>query len=681
MWSNSNGSAGGGGGTNNSQANNKTLGMTSAISLAEPKPEDLQKTAELGKALEPYNVFEEESELNHRMEILAKLNTLVKQWVRDVSIAKNMPEAVAEKLGGKIYTFGSYRLGVHHKGADIDALCVAPRNIERADYFGSFFELLKKQPEVTECRAVEEAFVPVIKMNFDGIEIDLLFARLALKEIPDNFDLRDDMLLKNLDPKSVRSLNGCRVTDEILRLVPNIDNFRLALRAIKLWAKKHGIYSNSLGYFGGVSWAMLVARTCQLYPNAVAATLVHKFFLVFSRWKWPQPVLLKQPDNVNLGFQVWDPRVNYQDRLHLMPIITPAYPQQNSTFNVSSSTRKVMLNEFNRGMQITDEIMLNKAGWDKLFEAPSFFFKYRHFIVLLVTSNNADDHLEWCGLVESKIRYLILNLERNLHINLAHVNPKCFEQHEHTPKEPKETDEEVKPVQLCALWFIGLEFERSENLNVDLTESIQSFTDAVHKHAVHIKLLKDGMKIEARHVRRKQLSQYLDPNLLKRERKNSDSGVVLALTALTPGGGVTTSRKRHSSEMGQTANTLINKKGRNDSFEHCLSNSSSQSSQSSVAVSASSPNSTSAAALNNSSSSSGANNSISSTSNNSTAPVAAEPVYNHLNDSTASSHDNSNTVVTLDESSSETTSGQSQSQPQLQPPQPPQQAAAEVVCS
>lgn len=85
---------------------------------------------------------------------------------------------------------------------------------------------------------MEEAFVPVIKMKFDNIEIDMLFARLLLKEISDGMDLRDDNLLKNLDQRCVRSLNGCRVTDEMLRLVPDIDNFRLTLRAIKLWAKR-----------------------------------------------------------------------------------------------------------------------------------------------------------------------------------------------------------------------------------------------------------------------------------------------------------------------------------------------------------------------------------------------------------------------------------------------------------
>lgn len=535
-----------------------TYGMTSPISVAEPRPEDLAATEELIKALEPYNVFESESEMNHRMSILAKLNALVKQWIKDVSIEKNIPPQMASKLGGKIYTFGSYRLGVHHKGADIDALCVAPRNIERTDYFSSFFDVLKKQPEVTECRAIEEAFVPVIKMNFDGIEIDLLFARLALKEIPDNFDLRDDMLLKNLDPKCVRSLNGCRVTDEILRLVPNTETFRLALRTIKLWAKKKGVYSNSLGYFGGVTWAMLVARTCQLYPKAAASTIVHKFFLVLSKWKWPNPVLLKQPDNVNLGFPVWDTRVNLSDRYHLMPIITPAYPQQNSTFNVSLSTKRVIISELERGLAIAEDISMAKATWNKLFEIPTFFYKYRHFIVLLVSSQTADDHLEWCGLVESKIRYLIGNLERNQFISLAHVNPKCYD-YEKPPKVDEatanaakdgetnpslsqnsdekptngngdatnsqtstQTDEPTKSIlndPQCSMWFIGLEFQRTENLNVDLTDSIQQFTNSVHSHAVSIKLLKDGMEIEARHLRRKQLPQYLDKETLNRERK------------------------------------------------------------------------------------------------------------------------------------------------------------------
>lgn len=52
------------------EKNLRTLGMTSAISVAEPKPLDIARTNELKEALKPYNVFESEEELNHRMEIL-----------------------------------------------------------------------------------------------------------------------------------------------------------------------------------------------------------------------------------------------------------------------------------------------------------------------------------------------------------------------------------------------------------------------------------------------------------------------------------------------------------------------------------------------------------------------------------------------------------------------------------
>jgi poly(A) polymerase len=87
---------------------------------------------------------------------------------------------------------------------------------------------------------------------------------------------------------------------------------------------------------------MLVARTCQLYPNAAASTIVHKFFFIFERWsvlqhlstflcfyfvlspaplrEWPKPVLLKNMDEdvLNLGLPVWDPRVRGRGKTPLI---------------------------------------------------------------------------------------------------------------------------------------------------------------------------------------------------------------------------------------------------------------------------------------------------------------------------------------------------------------------------
>jgi poly(A) polymerase len=36
--------------------------------------------------------------------------------------------------------------------------------------------------------------------------------------------------------------------------------------------------------------------------------------------------------------------------------------------------------------------------------------------------------MDWVRLVESKIRHLVLNLEKNQYISLAHVNPQGFQQ-------------------------------------------------------------------------------------------------------------------------------------------------------------------------------------------------------------------------------------------------------------
>ncbi|NXR18154.1 PAPOG polymerase, partial [Cinclus mexicanus] len=488
-------------------------GLTSPISLAPPSDKDHIHTQKLIEAMKPFGVFEDQEELYHRTTVLGKLNNFVREWISELAESKNLPPSITEQVGGKIFTFGSYRLGVHTKGSsDIDALCVAPSHVERSDFFQSFFEKLKNLGEVKNLRAIEDAYVPVIKFEFEGIEIDLVFAKLSLPTVSDDLDLRDDSCLKSLDIRCIRSLNGSRVTDEILRLVPNLENFRLTLRAVKLWAKRRGVYSNIMGFLGGVSWAMLVARICQLYPNALASTLVNKFFLIFSKWDWPKPVLLKRLEESFLNLPVWDPRVNPSDRYHVMPIITPAYPQQNSTYNVSMSTRAVMVEEFQRGLEVTDEILKGKSDWSKLFEPLNFFQKYKHYIVLTASAFTEEHHLNWIGLVESKIRVLVGNLERNEFITIAHVQPQSFPGNEVLYKQSG----------YVSMWFLGLVFKKAESAvktNVDLTHGIQSFTDTVYRQASALNILKEGMKIEATYVKRKQLHYFLPAGTLQKRKK------------------------------------------------------------------------------------------------------------------------------------------------------------------
>ncbi|KHN80191.1 Poly(A) polymerase alpha [Toxocara canis] len=520
-----------------SQDNKTTyLGVSQPISILPPDEDDILLTEKLKECLESYGYFETEAEMQLRLEVLGSINSLVKRWVRLVSEAKQMPANEVETVGGKLFTFGSYRLGVHTRGADIDSLCAAPRHVDRSDFFTSFYELLRQDPNTTDLRQVQDAFVPVIKLKYRGIELDILFARLALTKVPDDQQLNDDSILKNLDEKSVRSLNGCRVADEILRLVPNIDAFTYTLRAIKLWAKNHGIYSNVLGFLGGVSWAILVARTCQLYPNAAPAKLIQKFFLVFTRWEWPHPVLLKDcdqtprpPDMQSFQDLVWDPRTRSCDRYHLMPIITPAFPEQNSTFNVTKSTRQVIMNELEEGLAITIEIMSGKAEWSKLFDEVNFFSRYKHFIVLLCVAANENDQLVWSGLVESKIRHLIGSLERNPCVNLCHINPQHF-----SPITPLPIEVPIENP-CCQMWFIGMELNKQLKKNIDLTEEIQQFNDVVMRTADFQNVYCPGMAVLPSYVRRADLHLWLPRSELSRGRvATKKNRIVAALNASSP---------------------------------------------------------------------------------------------------------------------------------------------------
>jgi len=252
---------------------------------------------------------------HHSHKVLESLQTIANAFVAHVA-KQRYPKnpTFARTARAKIFTYGGFRLGVFGPGSDIDSLVLVPRWVTREDYFEHFPSLLQSMAPpgaITDLTPVIDAFVPIIKFEFSAISIDLIFSRVEMGQLPTDpkWNLRDNSVLRGLDEAELRSLNGTRVADEILELVPETKIFKEALRAIKLWAQRRGIYANIMGFPGGVAWAIMVARVCQLYPRATSSVIVSKFFGIMLRWPWPNPVLLKNIEDGPLPVRIWNPKV------------------------------------------------------------------------------------------------------------------------------------------------------------------------------------------------------------------------------------------------------------------------------------------------------------------------------------------------------------------------------------
>lgn len=220
-----------------------------------------------------------------------------------------------------------------------------------------------------------------------GWYVDFQFANY---EDCSDFGLFNNYLNMELDKGSLLAINSIRVVEQMKTLVwyPRYQN---VLRMVKLWARKRGIYSNIYGYLGGISWSILVAQTWISFPNYEINRLFKMFFYLFDVWKWPQPVILtsldlpdsndiklvdhSQPSSHSLeennkfswnkksiplilkdsswdSVKVWNPNLNDEDYGHLMPIITPSFPQFNTSVNVTKSTLRIIRKEFKRAYSI-----------------------------------------------------------------------------------------------------------------------------------------------------------------------------------------------------------------------------------------------------------------------------------------------------------------------------------------
>jgi poly(A) polymerase len=453
-------------------------GITEPISLQEPTEADNSLSERMMEELEIEFPSQTPEGMRHRQDVLKELEKTVVAWMIEVGIREGITEEEAKRSTVMVKTLGSYRLGVVHPGSDIDTLCIGPPHVTREAFFKDFVEKLKNHEHVTECVPIPDAYTPIVKLKMRGVSIDLLFARLTKSLEGSNQEevVKDDEVVKHMDEKSVRCMNGYRVADQILQLVPNQESFRQTLRFVKCWARRRGIYSNVLGFFGGITWALLVARVCQLYPYYAPSQLVNRFFRVYDQWNWSKPVMLceiNEPQNMPVGLKVWNPKTNPADRQHVMPVITPAFPAMNSTHNVTETTKRILLDEFRRGYEVVKNVEAHKAEWSEVHLPFAFFNEFRNFLLLEILAKSEEVYQKFSGWVESKLRILSKQLETNSGM-IIHPNPEQYDLRGSDPDWPRG----------CGM-FIGISFFKDQgafaNQTIDLRPSVSPFADVINQ--------------------------------------------------------------------------------------------------------------------------------------------------------------------------------------------------------
>ncbi len=258
-----------------------------------------------------------------------------------------------------------------------------------------------------------------------------------------------------------------------------IENYRMLLRCIKLLSKNNGINENKVGYLGGIAYALLTAKIFQMYPNHSFVYLLERFLFMYAyEWDYDtwvvrivdeilQPNALQNAANGTNGvsggnfpgsqtqkkgfnpqtqnfsypnqsfypgfYQGGMPGMNPMAMMgqiqpdkprHLkrfMTVLTPAWPQMNSTHNVSFSTREVIVKTFKKkheaikdilSMEENGETSRIKQAWIDFFTPFDFFASFEEYMQIIIVGKEEVAYLKWKGFIEAKIRFLCEKVEQ-----------------------------------------------------------------------------------------------------------------------------------------------------------------------------------------------------------------------------------------------------------------------------
>nr|CAD2186357.1 unnamed protein product [Meloidogyne enterolobii] len=275
-------------------------------------------------------------------------------------------------------------------------------------------------------------------------------------------------------------LSGYKSNLIIKELLPKnqeqkIKIFRSALVLLKIWAKNNSIYGNQFGFLSGTSMLIMLTKIYLLYPNTCSVLVIlDRFFLTFLTWNWPRPFLIGRIDDSlthswRVDTELFSREITFlnkqgieedwvdvdkRDKIYIkieteklkenekgnierlekhskliMPILTPAYPQQSSAFNVNYSTMKIIKQTIIEGLKGIRQIRRQSStnfneGLKQWIKGVDFVDKYNHFVTIICVGIDKNIGEDFCNFVKNRIRVeLVLSLEEYPKLEYSHISP------------------------------------------------------------------------------------------------------------------------------------------------------------------------------------------------------------------------------------------------------------------
>ncbi|KAF4322954.1 hypothetical protein BBO99_00001092 [Phytophthora kernoviae] len=167
----------------------------------------------------------------------------------------------------------------------------------------------------------------------------------------------------------------------------------------------------------------------------------------------------------------------------VMPILTPAYPSMNSSFNVSNHTLAVMKEEFKRALTMVQDV-LSKGGsdWSSLFDPTDFFAVHQHYLAVEVYTEKQDEEPAWCSFCESRIRKLVESLAYNPALCRLRAFTKKFPLNFVTAGDASaggqpNGDASTQPSKFGVCFYVGFDIDRRQlhSREVSIDNSVEYF--------------------------------------------------------------------------------------------------------------------------------------------------------------------------------------------------------------